>query len=179
MEGLPSGLLLWLRLRCLGFLPVGLLRALRSFRVRATLFAGSHAMKLAYVYPASRLCRRQNMKRALNLSAWTQAVIFLVLFLIGRWLYVWSYAAVNASCPPPPPPHGRKDYHAAACLGHECLGFDILVKDATPLPGSFIDSNSGFERHHQHDHHHHHSTTPGMDTELLFHSTCTCALSLQ
>ena len=106
-----------------------------------------------------KFCRcRQNMKRALNLSAWTQAVVFLVLFLVGRWLYVWSYAAVNASCPRPPPPQGRHDYHVAACLEHECLGFDILVKDATPLPGSFDNSDSAFEGHHN-EHHHHNSTS--------------------
>ena len=177
MEGLPSGLLLWLRLRCLGLLPVGLLRALRSFRVRAALFAESCATKLASVYPASRLYCRQNMKRALNLSAWTQALVFLVLFLIGRWLYVWSYAAVKVFCPPPSPRHGSHDYHVAACVGHECLGFDILVKDATPLPGSFIDSNSAFEHHHQHEHHHHNST-PGMHMALSCHCICPCAMSL-
>ena len=100
------------------------------------------------------------MKRALNLSAWTQAVVFLVLFLVGRWLYVWSYAAVNVSCPRPPP----QDYHVAACVGHECLGFDILVKDATPLPGSFDDNDSAFEGHYHE--HHHYNTTPGMTYDI-------------
>lgn len=89
------------------------------------------------------------MKRALNLSAWTQALVFLVLFLVGRWLVVWSYAAVKVSCPQPPPPHESHAYHIAGCAGHECLGVDILVKNATPLPGSFSDSNSAIEGYHQ------------------------------
>lgn len=100
------------------------------------------------------------MKRALNLSAWTQALVFLVLFLVGRWLVVWSYAAVKVSCPLPSPPQEHHAYHFAGCVGHKCLGLDILVKDATPLPGSFSDSNSAFDRDHQQ--HHEHTVTPGM-----------------
>lgn len=104
------------------------------------------------------------MKRALNLSAWTQALVFLVLFLVGRWLVAWSYAAVKVSCPPPPP-HERQAYHVAGCVGHECLGLDILVKDATPLPGSLSDSNSAFEGYHQQ--HHDHTVTPGNETDMI------------
>ena len=129
-------------------------------------------MRVAFAFPTSRTCCRQNMKRALNLSAWTQALLFLVLFLLGRWLYVSSFAAVKVSCPRHISLRGRHDYQVAACVGDGCVGYDILVKDATPLPGSFSDSDSAFEDHHQHEHYHLNST-PGMilgaDSRLLIH----------
>ena len=61
--------------------------------------------------------------------------------------------AVGDACP---------DYHTASCTGLECLGFDILVKDATPLPGSLDDRDVSFGAHHQHSQEHHHGSTPGI-----------------
>ena len=61
------------------------------------------------------LCRL-NMKRALNLWAWCQAVIFLVLFLVVRWFYLWSYTSVMLYCSPSSPVGVR---HTADLAQHQ------------------------------------------------------------
>lgn len=94
------------------------------------------------------------MKRALNLSGLTQALIFLVLFLSGRALYGYSSEAVAAACPRPLPPlhghHGHHHSHEHAALTAQLYsGFDM--KEVTPLPGSFDDSKIKHHPHHSHD----------------------------
>ncbi|KAL3145920.1 hypothetical protein ABBQ38_015285 [Trebouxia sp. C0009 RCD-2024] len=77
-----------------------------------------------------------NMKRALNLWAWCQAVIFLVLLVAFQWFYAWTYASVKLYCPPSLPVNvQRHDYQVVPCLGENCKGFDIIDKAASP--GSF------------------------------------------
>ena len=44
---------------------------------------------------------RQNMNRALSLSAVSQAALYVVLFLSGRVLYTWSSRGVALACPAP------------------------------------------------------------------------------
>lgn len=82
----------------------------------------------------------QNMKRALNLSALSQAVIYVLLFLSGRALYLWSSQAVHAACPPPPH-HGHHGHHGH----HNRTGFEPL--HTLPLPGSFNETEMG-DNHH-------------------------------
>ncbi|KAL0037876.1 hypothetical protein WJX79_003353 [Trebouxia sp. C0005] len=87
----------------------------------------------------------QNMKRALNLSTISQAVIYVLLFLTGRALYLWSSQAVHAACPRPHHGHyghhGQHGHHGH----HNHTGLEPL--HTVPLPGSFNDTEMG-DNHH-------------------------------
>lgn len=83
------------------------------------------------------------MKRALDLSALTQAVVYVLLFLTGRAVYLFSSQAVSVACPPQP--HGHFGHHEPH--GHRPHSH-VEPTQTTPLPGSFNSTDLGEQHHH-------------------------------
>ena len=154
-------------------MPLGLLRALHGFRVRGwPCQQGLSAMSVSL--QNARLCRRQNMKRAFKLSPLLQAIIFIVLFFSGKYLYAKSLEAVSGACASTlSQPHHDHHDHRHSADGDQASQLTARLqwekptllpgsldlpdtKDAAPLPGFAytVDISGDFDHLHRVEAHH-------------------------